>query len=279
MDNTLKEMLLKCGCKVQDEFMEIPFFWNGAHCGDPEPLASEEYEMVRVVKCLTRYGAMFCLEAHGDSMTGAGIEDGDLLLVRQQRTASDGDIMLVIVGGDEVMVKNYVEDEYGDAWLVPSNDKYEPRRVDDDCLFAGRVMKVEKQIPRASRGACMQAIRRVRPGRGQQAVSQQQLSLALKRAQGMIKNKRQWFAVYRALVDCNTAHPVVKEKDFAGFYALLHEVMGDEAPELNLSDLRRMDILSMARPLERWDADNSPVAASRFYDYLSVGREVLSALR
>lgn len=48
---------------------------------------------------------LFALRVRGTSMTGAGILDGDLVIVRQQQTAEPGDIVVALVGGEEATVK------------------------------------------------------------------------------------------------------------------------------------------------------------------------------
>ena len=67
----------------------------------------------------------FILHVHGDSMVNAGIVDGDLLLVRKQQNAQNGDIVVARVDGDEATVKRFFK-EADRVRLQPENDALEP---------------------------------------------------------------------------------------------------------------------------------------------------------
>lgn len=66
----------------------------------------------------------FALRVRGDSMVGAGILDGDKVVVRPQPTADDGQIVVALIG-DEATVKR-LQRRSGQVWLMPENDAYEP---------------------------------------------------------------------------------------------------------------------------------------------------------
>ena len=66
----------------------------------------------------------FALRVRGDSMIGAGILSGDLVVVRPQQTADDGQIVVARIG-DEATVKR-LSRKNGQIWLLPENDAYEP---------------------------------------------------------------------------------------------------------------------------------------------------------
>lgn len=66
----------------------------------------------------------FALRVRGDSMIGAGILDGDKVVVRPQATADDGQIVVALLG-DEATVKR-LSRKHGQVWLLPENDNYEP---------------------------------------------------------------------------------------------------------------------------------------------------------
>ena len=75
----------------------------------------------------------FFVRVSGDSMAGDGIGDGDLLVVDRSVAPYDGCIAVCYVDG-EFTVKR-VRFEKGFAWLMPSNPKYRPIRVDADNEF------------------------------------------------------------------------------------------------------------------------------------------------
>ena len=66
----------------------------------------------------------FALRVRGDSMVGAGILDGDKVVVRPQQTANDGQIVVARIE-DEATVKR-LSRRNGQVWLLPENDAYEP---------------------------------------------------------------------------------------------------------------------------------------------------------
>ena len=66
----------------------------------------------------------FALRVRGDSMIGAGILDGDKVVVRPQQAAEDGQIVVARIG-DEATVKR-LHRRNGEIWLMPENDAYEP---------------------------------------------------------------------------------------------------------------------------------------------------------
>lgn len=87
----------------------------------------------------------FILRIRGDSMTGAGILDGDLVVVRRQQTARDGEIVVALVGDQaEATVKRFFRD--GDkVRLQPENDDHEPI-VTDEVEVIGAVVGVMRSL-------------------------------------------------------------------------------------------------------------------------------------
>ncbi len=80
----------------------------------------------------------FILTVRGDSMINAGIQEGDMLVVEQQNTANNGDIVVALVGSDEATVKRYYR-EADHIRLQPENDEYEPIRSREVTIL-GRVV-------------------------------------------------------------------------------------------------------------------------------------------
>jgi len=66
----------------------------------------------------------FALRVRGESMTGAGILDGDIVVIRRQDTADNGDIVLALLE-DEATVKRLYR-RRGEVWLMPENDAFSP---------------------------------------------------------------------------------------------------------------------------------------------------------
>ena len=81
----------------------------------------------------------FMLKVKGESMINIGIFDGDQLLVKQQSTASNGDIVVALVD-DSATVKTFYKED-GHYRLQPENDSMDPIIV-NDCSILGKVFGV-----------------------------------------------------------------------------------------------------------------------------------------
>lgn len=87
-------------------------------------------------------GDFFALEIRGDSMIGAGILDGDYVVVRKQSNARNGQIVVALLE-DEATVKRLMRGD-GEIWLLPENPRYEP--IDGSyCQILGVVTSVVRE--------------------------------------------------------------------------------------------------------------------------------------
>ncbi len=95
------------------------------------PLLAEENveDYIGVPEPLAKGGEEFLLRVKGDSMINAGILDGDIVVVRRQQDARNGEIVVALVGDDEsaseATVKRFFR-EGGRVRLQPENDALEP---------------------------------------------------------------------------------------------------------------------------------------------------------
>jgi repressor LexA len=88
-------------------------------------LAEERVEDVfPLPKQLVGDGQLFLLEVRGDSMVDAAICDGDYVVIRQQPTAENGEIVAAMIDG-EATVKTFQRKD-GNVWLLPHNTAYDP---------------------------------------------------------------------------------------------------------------------------------------------------------
>ena len=88
-------------------------------------------------------GTLFMLRVAGDSMVEAAICDGDWVVVRQQPTAENGEMVAAMIDG-EATVKTYKRRD-GHVWLLPHNPAYEPI-PGDDATVLGRVVSVLRRV-------------------------------------------------------------------------------------------------------------------------------------
>lgn len=121
---------------------DVPLL-SSVSCGSPM-LAEENIEaMISVSTALAKRGSdYFLLRAMGDSMNQAGINPGDLLLVRQQATAENGQRVVALIN-DEATVKEF-EKRDGVVVLRPrsSNKEHRPIVLTENCIIQGVVEAV-----------------------------------------------------------------------------------------------------------------------------------------
>jgi repressor LexA len=109
------------------------------------PILAEEMieDVFPLPKALVGDGTLFLLKVVGDSMVDAAIADGDWVVVRQQPTADNGDIVAAMLDG-EATVKT-LQRRDGHVWLMPHNPAYSP--IDgDEATVLGRVVTVLRRI-------------------------------------------------------------------------------------------------------------------------------------
>ncbi len=84
---------------------------------------------------------VFMLSVCGDSMINAGILDHDYIIARKQNFATNGDIVVALIDGEETTVKRYFRD-IRNIRLQPENDKYQPIIGTDNIQVLGKVISV-----------------------------------------------------------------------------------------------------------------------------------------
>lgn len=100
---------------------------------------------VMVASALAGRGSCFALQISGDSMKNADMRDGDVVIVRRQLIAENGEIIVALID-DEATVKR-LEVEDGEIRLLPENRKYKPIVVqpDSDFRVLGKVIGVSRK--------------------------------------------------------------------------------------------------------------------------------------
>lgn len=109
------------------------------------PITAEQQvdDIVALPDQLVGSGDLFMLKVVGDSMVDAAICDGDFVVVRQQKTADNGDIVAAMLD-DEATVKVFKQRD-GHTWLLPQNTAYEPI-LGDHATILGKVVTVLRSI-------------------------------------------------------------------------------------------------------------------------------------
>lgn len=109
------------------------------------PILAEQLieDVFPLPRALVGEGTLFLLRVAGDSMIDAAISDGDWVVVRQQPTAENGEIVAAMIDG-EATVKTWRRRD-GHAWLLPHNPAYSPILADDATVL-GRVVTVLRKV-------------------------------------------------------------------------------------------------------------------------------------
>ena len=109
------------------------------------PILAEQVveDVFPLPKSLVGEGTLFMLTVKGDSMVDAAICDGDFVVIRQQPTCENGDIVAALID-DEATVKTYKKRD-GHVWLMPHNPAFEPI-LGDNAVIMGKVVSVLRKV-------------------------------------------------------------------------------------------------------------------------------------
>ena len=130
--------------KAKVQVVRVPVLGRIA-CGIPKFAEENIEEYVKLPVALFGNGDFFLLRAYGDSMVEVGIEDGDLVLIRQQNYADRGQIIVALVEDDATLKRYYPEPENNRVRLHPENSRMEDIYV-DSCQIQGVAVKVLKDL-------------------------------------------------------------------------------------------------------------------------------------
>ena len=112
-------------------------------CGLPNIAEEHIEEYVSLPESMFGSGEFYILRARGESMIKAGIDPGDLVVIRRQETAENGQIAVVLVDEEATLKQFYIEDNR--VRLHPENSEMEDFYV-DHCIIQGVAVKVIKDI-------------------------------------------------------------------------------------------------------------------------------------
>ena len=109
---------------------EIPLYGRIA-AGSPIEAIRQEHDTIGIPMSMLGASPCYALTVEGDSMTKAGIMDGDIVVIEKCDRANDGDIVVALVDEEEVTLKR-LRREIGSIVLMPENDSYSPIRLTPD---------------------------------------------------------------------------------------------------------------------------------------------------
>lgn len=129
--------------EVSDEdLVPVPLVGRIA-AGGPITAEQSVEDVLALPRQLVGSGKLFMLKVKGDSMIDAAICDGDWVVVREQHTADNGDIVAALLD-DEATVKVFRQVD-GHTWLMPRNSNYEPI-MGDRATVMGKVVSVLRSL-------------------------------------------------------------------------------------------------------------------------------------
>ena len=112
-------------------------------CGLPNIAEEHIEEYVSLPESMFGSGEFYILRARGESMIEAGIDPGDLVVIRKQETAENGQIAVALVDDEATLKRFYIEDNR--VRLHPENSEMKDIYV-DHCIIQGVAVKVIKDI-------------------------------------------------------------------------------------------------------------------------------------
>lgn len=137
------EVLSTLGKPVLTAVRDIPILGR-VPAGKPF-LSEENVEGLLTITDDMASGKLFALQVKGDSMIDAGILDGDRVIVKQQGTAENGEIVCALIEGEATLKRFYKKDSV--ITLKAENEKYEPITVSQgDFRIVGRVVGLMRKF-------------------------------------------------------------------------------------------------------------------------------------
>mgnify|MGYP001116369876 CR=1 FL=1 len=127
--------------------IEIPYFEVGVQAGEPTYVSEFFENTINISQELVKNPkATFCVRVNGQSMMGAGIDSGDLLIVDKEREAQNNQIILAVINGDYTVKRLLIKN--GVTYLKPENDAFEPLLITQfmDFRIWGVVTGVIKKV-------------------------------------------------------------------------------------------------------------------------------------
>ncbi|MFR5876893.1 MAG: transcriptional repressor LexA [Eubacterium sp.] len=114
-------------------------------CGGPKLAEQNITEYFKLPTALVGYGDFFLLRADGESMIDAGIGNGDLVLVKRQNTADEGQIVVALVENEATLKRFYIDKKNRRFRLHPENETMDDIYV-NELIIQGVAVKVLKDL-------------------------------------------------------------------------------------------------------------------------------------
>ncbi len=127
--------------------IELPYISSGIKAGFPSPAADFDESKISLDNVLVKNKeATFYAKASGNSMIGAGIDDGDILVIDRSLEPQNNKIAICFIDGEFTVKRIKIENE--DVYLMPENPNYKPIKIslENDLIIWGIVTYVIKKV-------------------------------------------------------------------------------------------------------------------------------------
>ena len=115
-------------------------------CGEPIYAEQEYGDSVSLPSSLVGQGKFFILRAKGDSMINIGIEDGDLVVIRQQNYADEGQVVAALVDDNNATLKRYTIDRKKKKIVLLAENEDFPPIIRDEVGIMGVMVYLLKDM-------------------------------------------------------------------------------------------------------------------------------------
>ena len=273
------ELMKESGLKPTMCDTPVPYFDAGIQAGVPTYNGeSTRGEFVNLPKEMVESGLVVMAKVKGDSMKDAGIYSGDRIQVELGSSVYEGDIVVASIDG-ECTVKAYCIDEMNCPWLVPRNDAYNAIPLTDDkkVRIIGKVLEIIRDAPRTSHNEMLKCIKRTRGklNAEERKITPERIHDIIYEMGEVVTHGRQWYAVYRAMVDKG----VLEDGNYTDFCESVTTLLPDHGHLPVPGELRRMAVQTFRKSPTLWERGDAPVSGQRFDDYLRIANLTADKLR
>lgn len=115
------------------------------YCGTPNFIDDYCEGFLEIPQSMIGHGNFFALHAKGNSMIDAGINDGDILIIRMQNYAENGQIVVARLDQDVTLKRYFLIEDEKKYLLHPENDEYTDI-ITSECNIMGVAVKIIKNI-------------------------------------------------------------------------------------------------------------------------------------
>ena len=136
--------------------------------------------------------------------------------------------------------------------------------------IVGKVTSVIRNSPRVSYTDMMRSVKLMRDElpTPRKEITAERVEQVIREMGDVVKQIRQWYAVYRAMVDLN----LLSKCDYTQFVEKVSVLLPTHKRLPQTAELRRMAVNSFHKSVEDWKSDDAPVSGYRFDTYLEIAK-------